>query len=75
MLDTKVGDAGLRHLRALTNLEELDLEGTKVTDAGMKDLEGLAKLRSLVLFRTRVTPEGENSLQKALPDCSVDRLK
>jgi hypothetical protein len=33
-----VTDAGLAHLKALTNLTQLSLDGTQVTDAGVADL-------------------------------------
>ena len=36
---TKVSDAGLEHLKGLTQLQQLDLNGTKVTDAGVKKLQ------------------------------------
>ena len=35
----KVTDAGLVHLKGMTNLRVLDLAYTKVTDAGVKDLQ------------------------------------
>jgi hypothetical protein len=35
-LVTEVSDAGLMHLKSLTNLEVLRLSGSKVTDAGIK---------------------------------------
>jgi hypothetical protein len=36
---TRVTDAGLAHLKGLTNLGEVGLEGTQVTDAGVRDLQ------------------------------------
>ena len=46
-------DAGLVHLKGLTNLQSLDLDSTKVTDAGLEHLKGLTKLQSLSLSDTR----------------------
>ena len=40
---TRVTDAGLVHLKELTNLDALDLESTEVTDAGLVHLEGLVR--------------------------------
>ena len=36
---TQVTDAGLVHLKGLTNLQELDLSRTRTTDAGVADLQ------------------------------------
>jgi hypothetical protein len=36
--DTQVTDAGLEHLKGLTQLQELDLASTQVTDAGLENL-------------------------------------
>ena len=36
---TKITDAGLVHLKGLTNLQTLNLGGTKITDAGVADLQ------------------------------------
>ena len=36
---TKVTDAGLEHLKGLTNLLSLNLKRTKVTDTGVKKLQ------------------------------------
>ena len=46
LADTRVTDAGLRQLKGLANLENLNLEGTQVTDIGVKDLaKALPKLK------------------------------
>ena len=43
-------DAGLEHLKGLTNLQWLDLGGISwVTDAGLEHLKGLTNLQSLDL--------------------------
>jgi hypothetical protein len=36
-----VTDAGVEHLKELTQLQWLDLSDTQVTDAGVENLEGL----------------------------------
>ena len=53
--NTKVTDAGLKHLEGLTKLRDINLGGTKVTDAGLEHLKGLTNLQSLFLGRTKVT--------------------
>ena len=55
---TKVTDAGLVHLKGLTNLTSLNLYNTKVTDSGLVHLEGLTNLEKLNLERTKVTDTG-----------------
>jgi hypothetical protein len=53
-----VTDAGLVHLKSLTNLRGLDLNATRVTDAGMLHLKGLSNLTMLNLMSTRISGEG-----------------
>ena len=67
---TKVTDAGLVHLKGLTNLTWLEvsrdgeklrerlLSNTKVTDAGLAHLKGLNNLTGLLLAGTKVTDAG-----------------
>ena len=71
--DAQVTDAGLEHIKELTRLEYLTLYDAQVTDAGLKHLEGLTKLKSLDLRGTRVTDEGVKDLQRALPNCRIER--
>jgi len=54
----KVNDAGLQHLKGLTNLTVLDLRSTRVSDAGLEHLKGLVNLRVLILNDTRMTDAG-----------------
>ncbi len=51
-------DAGLAHLKGLTNLVVLHLWATQVTDAGLEHLTGLTMLKRLNLFETQVTDAG-----------------
>ena len=68
-----VTDAGLKELGGLNGLEELNLSYTGTTDKGLKRLAALKGLRKLNLIGDRVTDEGVAELQKALPDCKIDR--
>ena len=56
--DTKVGDAGLEHLKGLTQLQDLSLGGTKVSDAGLEHLKGLTQLQWLDLPAPRSAMPG-----------------
>ena len=51
-------DAGLVHLKGLTNLKYLYLHRTRVTDAGLVHLKGMAVLKYLTLMHTKVTDAG-----------------
>lgn len=56
---TGVGDAGLAHLKGLTQLESLGLERcANVTDAGLAHIKGLVNLKDLSLPQTKVTDAG-----------------
>ena len=71
-MDTKITDAGLVHLKGLTKLKKLRLDGTQVTDAGLEHLTGLASLSELNLAGTRVTETGMIDLKQALPRLRID---
>jgi len=69
---TQITDAELaHHLKGLTQLRVLVLNGTKVTDAGLEHLKGLTQLKTLQLWNTKVTDEGVKRLQQALRSCSI----
>ncbi|MCY2987709.1 MAG: hypothetical protein NTY19_07585 [Planctomycetota bacterium] len=70
---TQVTGTGLAHLRGLTQLRWLYLANTQVNDAGLEHLRGLTQLRQLFLGSTQVTNAGIADLQKALPNCKIDR--
>jgi hypothetical protein len=70
---TAVTDAGLVHLRGLTQLHHLNLDKTAVTDAGLAHLKGLTGLKTLSLVGAKVTDAGVNDLRQALPRLKVTR--
>jgi hypothetical protein len=70
---TEVTNAGLEHLKGLSQLQVLSLENTQVTDAGLQHLKGLSQLQQLLLNRTKVTSKGVKKLQQALPNCNIER--
>lgn len=54
----RVTDDGLKHLRELTALRQLDLYGNSISDAGLEHLGRMAKLEELNLSLTQVTDAG-----------------
>jgi len=56
--DSKITDAGLFHLRGMTQLEELKIENAQVTDAGLAHLKGLVNLKELELKETQISDAG-----------------
>lgn len=51
-------DAGLKHLRFLTELRYLDLTDSETTEKGLEYLEDMSKLRVLLLYKTWIDNEG-----------------
>ena len=62
-LSGDISDDGLRHLKGLTQLAFLDLQGSAVSDRGIEHIARLTSLRSLDLSRTAVTDSGLPGLQ------------
>ena len=63
---TTITDAGLVHLKELTNLQTLNLFAcTKITDAGLVHLKELTNLKSLRFgsFRSQITDAGLENLK------------
>ena len=46
---------------------------SKITDAGLVHLKGLTNLRLLSLKKTQITSAGIAELQKALPNCKIEK--
>jgi len=66
----KITDAGLVHLKGLTTLMSLNLDGLPVTDAGLDTLSGLPGLGGLYLKRTQVRGPALGRL-RSLPGLAV----
>ena len=57
--DGNLTDAGLMHLKRMTNLETLDLKTcTQITDAGLVHIKDLTNLQWIDLTNTKVTDTG-----------------
>jgi len=69
----QVSDAGLVHLKEMTNLRRLYLSETSITKAGLVHLKGLVKLQTFHLDGSRVTDTGATELQQALPNCKMTK--
>ena len=69
--DTQITDAGLKHLKGMTKLIGLHLNGTSITDAGLVHLKELTNLKALYIAETQVTDMGIAELRKALPNCTI----
>jgi hypothetical protein len=70
---TQITDAGLKYFKGLPQLRVLNLGDTHVTDMGLVNLSGMPQLPSLSLWKTKVTNAGVADLQKALPNCKIER--
>ena len=70
---TKLTDAGMPLLRRWSGLRTLFLRDTAITDEGLENLTRLHDLSYLSLSNTHVTEKGVGRLQKALPNCHIDR--
>jgi Leucine-rich repeat (LRR) protein len=58
-----INDDGLRRLKGLTRLQDLDLGGTEVTDAGLATLRSFTELRTLWL-PSRISDDGIEHLRQ-----------
>ena len=71
LAQSRITDAEIGNLAALTNLETLVLSQTAITDACVNDLAKLKKLKRLIVTETGITAGGVDKLQAALPDCQI----
>jgi Leucine-rich repeat (LRR) protein len=69
---TRVGDAGLARLAALTQLQYLELGQTRVGDAGLTPIRSLPSLWALGLHGTRVTDAGLASISEMSKLASIN---
>ena len=69
---SKITDAGMRYLEALSELENLVLEHTAISDACLDSLSNLKRLSFIHLTDTKVTEAGEKQLRKKLPNLQLN---
>lgn len=74
---SRVTDADLVHVQALTKLHELRLFSTQIADAGLFHLRGLKRLEYLSLSETQVTDAGLTYLRELtnLEDLYLDQTQ
>ena len=60
-------DAGLIHLKGMTDLQFLSLSSTRITNAGLASLRGMTHLTALNLDDTGVSAAGARDFEKAIP--------
>ena len=60
---TKIGDAGVAHLRNLDSLQTLNLFRTSLGDQGLARLKNLTQLQTLLIGGTKVTDAGLANLR------------
>jgi hypothetical protein len=70
---TGITDSELVSLKGMTHLKSLNLGARRISDIGLESLKNLTELRSLDLRGSyvTVTEKGVESLQKAIPKCSI----
>ena len=68
-----INDAGLEHLKGMTQLHGLFITHTNVSDAGMEHLKGLTQLEVLDARYTKVSDAGLRELQQELPNTVIGR--
>lgn len=74
LTNTKISDSGLQTVSQLKGIDELYLAEILITDKGLQHLESMSNLRVLYLARCpSITDDGVARLQKALPECRIER--
>ena len=71
LAQSRITDAEVTNLAALTNLETLVLSQTAITDACVAELAKLKRLKRLIVTETGITAEGVDKLKAALPDSEI----
>jgi uncharacterized membrane protein len=66
-----VTNKGIEALRALENLNQLNLYGTRINDAVFATLGQMKNLKKLFLWNTRVTPAGIESFKAQHPEVEI----
>ncbi len=70
---TGIDDSMAARLAPMENLTSLSLPRNPLTDKGLAEFKKLKRLKNLDVSVTEVTATGVADLQKALPDCKIQR--
>ena len=70
----KGGDDGLKLLRDVVNLSDLDVRSSKLTDKALLHLADLESLKTVRLYNAAYTADGVERLKKASSDLAVYRF-
>jgi len=70
-VNLNITDGGIKHLRNLQFLSQLDISNTDVTDASVDVLSQLKSLRYLDISGTKISETGAKKLQADLPDSRI----
>ncbi len=71
MAQSGIGDAEVRGIVKMTNLQSLNLSETTLTDAAIESLSKMGSVKQLMLTQTGISAEGMERLRRALPECSI----
>lgn len=68
---SSITDAGIHHLRTLSELEELHVHETAVTVNGLTELRHLPKLRLIVISRGQYADDDLATLKREFPKATI----
>jgi internalin A len=71
--NARISDEDVKEAAKFPQLESLDLSKTEITDAGLEYLKSIKNIQLVNLNTTKVTDAGVLELQKALPNCKIQR--
>jgi Leucine-rich repeat (LRR) protein len=70
--ESRINDDGVKLLKPLTELEDLNLSQTEITPATLEQIVEFKKLQKLTIsFCTMITSDAKETLQKAMPDLKI----
>jgi hypothetical protein len=63
LVDARIYDSGVTHLKGLEHLEELDLSGTAITSAAGATFKEMLELKLLAVSKTKFGDSGADQLK------------
>jgi hypothetical protein len=74
-LGSRISDAGVAHLKGMTNLRRLFIYGGSISNKSIETLKGLSKLEAITFKDTAVTDGGILELRETLPKAKIQRWR